>query len=165
MGAEVWTWLWIPPSRYALAGLAADHGGAKSAGPSPSPTDHAPRPAPRSCPKADTGALGGRPHHWQREPFGHWHSGRTNHTFHHAGASGGQPCGGKSPRQASRDDEYSSGLSPPVRPWDQGTDLGLHTPEHLAIVAAEINRRPREILGWHRPVEHMARPTATPSEP
>lgn len=29
--------------------------------------------------------------------------------------------------------------------FPKGTDLGVHSPEHLAIVAAELNRRLREV--------------------
>jgi IS30 family transposase len=41
--------------------------------------------------------------------------------------------------------------------FPKGTDLGVHSPEQLAMVAAELNRRPREILGWQSPMEHLAR--------
>jgi IS30 family transposase len=37
------------------------------------------------------------------------------------------------------------------------TDLGIHTAEHLASVASVLNRRPREILGWASPLEHLNR--------
>lgn len=36
--------------------------------------------------------------------------------------------------------------------FPKGTDLGVHGPEHLPMVAAEPNRRPREILGWQSPL-------------
>lgn len=41
-------------------------------------------------------------------------------------------------------------------------NLGVHSREHLAMVAAELNRRPREILGWQSLMEHLAR-LASPS--
>lgn len=44
-------------------------------------------------------------------------------------------------------------------------DLCVHSPEHLALVAAELNRRPREILGWQSPMEHLARLASPPTEP
>jgi IS30 family transposase len=33
------------------------------------------------------------------------------------------------------------------------TDLCVHTAERLAVVAAEINARPRKTLGWARPAD------------
>lgn len=65
----------------------------------------------------------------------------------------------------------------PASPWQRGsneninqyfpkgTDLGVHSPEHLAMVAAELNRRPREILGWQSPMEHLARLASPPTGP
>lgn len=38
--------------------------------------------------------------------------------------------------------------------FPKGTDLGVHSPEHLTRVADELNRRPREILSWQSPAEH-----------
>lgn len=49
--------------------------------------------------------------------------------------------------------------------FPKGTDLGVHSPEHLTTVAAELNRRPREILGWRSPMEHLARLTSPTIEP
>ena len=49
--------------------------------------------------------------------------------------------------------------------FPKGTDLGVHSPEHLTMVAAELNRRPREILGWRSPMEHLARLTSPAIEP
>tara|TARA_R100000935_G_C2812352_1_gene155592 strand:+ start:139 stop:609 length:471 start_codon:yes stop_codon:yes gene_type:complete len=49
--------------------------------------------------------------------------------------------------------------------FPKGTDLNVHSPEHLAQVAAELNRRPREILGWQSPVERLARLSSPAVEP
>jgi transposase, IS30 family len=49
--------------------------------------------------------------------------------------------------------------------FPKGTDLDVHTHEHLARVAAELNQRPREILGWQSPMEHLTRLTSPSTEP
>jgi IS30 family transposase len=49
--------------------------------------------------------------------------------------------------------------------FPKGTDLGVHSPEHVRRVAAELNRRPLEILGWQSPMEHLARLTSPAIEP
>jgi transposase, IS30 family len=40
--------------------------------------------------------------------------------------------------------------------FPKGTYLAVHTPEHLAAVAAELNGRPRETLGWDSPAQRLA---------
>ncbi len=46
--------------------------------------------------------------------------------------------------------------------FPKGTDLSIHTPEDLAFVQAEVNRRPRRILGWDTPESRFANLLGTP---
>jgi IS30 family transposase len=41
--------------------------------------------------------------------------------------------------------------------FPKGTDLAVHSPEHLTGVAAELNGRPRKTLGWDTPAERLTK--------
>jgi IS30 family transposase len=41
--------------------------------------------------------------------------------------------------------------------FPKGSDLRAYGPEHLAAVAAELNSRPRKVLGWDTPAACLAR--------
>ena len=49
--------------------------------------------------------------------------------------------------------------------FPKGTDLSLHSAEHLAAVAAELNGRPRKTLDWDTPAEAINRLLSDPSRP
>ena len=48
--------------------------------------------------------------------------------------------------------------------FPKGTDLGAHDSDYLDFVAAQMNRRPRETLGWIRPAEALGRLLSTTSD-
>ena len=43
------------------------------------------------------------------------------------------------------------------RYFPKGTNLGVHSQDHLDAVAAELNGRPRKCLGWDTPAQQMAK--------
>jgi len=49
--------------------------------------------------------------------------------------------------------------------FPKGTDLSVHSAEHLLASAAELNGRPRKTLGWSKPAEAMQRLLSDPSKP
>jgi IS30 family transposase len=46
--------------------------------------------------------------------------------------------------------------------FPKGTDLSIHSREHLDAVAAELNARPRKTLGWQTPAERLAKVLSQP---
>jgi transposase, IS30 family len=46
--------------------------------------------------------------------------------------------------------------------FPKGTNLSVHSAEHLAAVAAELNARPRKTLGWDSPAETLTRLLSRP---
>jgi len=48
--------------------------------------------------------------------------------------------------------------------FPKGTDLGQHSAEHLDFVAAQMNRRPRQTLGWLRPAQALGKLLSSTSE-
>jgi IS30 family transposase len=46
--------------------------------------------------------------------------------------------------------------------FPKGSDLSVHTAEHLTAVADELNARPRKTLGWSTPAQQLARLLAHP---
>lgn len=48
--------------------------------------------------------------------------------------------------------------------FPKGTDLSGYGADYLDFVAAQMNRRPRETLGWIRPAQALGRLLSTPSE-
>lgn len=47
--------------------------------------------------------------------------------------------------------------------FPKGTDLSVHTPGDVALVQAQLNERPRKILGWQSPAERLATLLGPPS--
>jgi IS30 family transposase len=49
--------------------------------------------------------------------------------------------------------------------FPKGSDLSVHSAEHLAAVAAELNARPRKTLGWNNPAQALAHLLTHPHTP
>jgi transposase, IS30 family len=48
--------------------------------------------------------------------------------------------------------------------FPKGTDLSVHSADHLAEVAAELNERPRKRFGWDSPAQVLNRLLSSPTE-
>jgi transposase, IS30 family len=57
--------------------------------------------------------------------------------------------------------EHTNGMLRDYFP--KGTDLSVHTPGDVALVEAQLNERPRKILGWQSPEERLATLLGPPS--
>ena len=69
-------------------------------------------------------------------------------------------CDPRSPWQRPTN-EHTNGMLRDYFP--KGTDLSVHTAVDIALVQAELNQRPRRILGWDTPADRLAMLLEPPS--
>ncbi|WP_374103940.1 IS30 family transposase [Micromonospora sp. U56] len=106
-------------------------------------------------------AMATLPHHLKRSLT--WDQGAEMAMHHEFSIAADMPvyfCDPHSPWQRGSN-ENTNGLLRQYFP--KGTDLAVHTGEHLAAVAAELNARPRKTLGWDTPAERLAKLLAVSS--
>ncbi|OXM59022.1 IS30 family transposase, partial [Amycolatopsis vastitatis] len=86
-----------------------------------------------------------------------WDQGSEMSRHHEFSIATGIPvyfCDPHSPWQRGSN-ENTNGLLRQYFP--KGSNLAIHSPEELAAVAAQLNRRPRKTLGWDTPAERLAK--------